>query len=260
MQTEQRFLDDRGRLQQWPSKQSDKLLALAYLAAKFDFDTIYTEAEVNELLKRWHTFNDWPLLRRELYERGFLERDNDGSNYHLKRVETSLPGLYLTSPNLKTDPAISVKWLDGAAGRETLRLMGNTEADNKPTTLPAEERRVRGFITSTDQKTWSLRYHGKTVGALWLSLKPATYLGAPSIHIMIGDPAARAKGIGPAAVLAVIKLLRQGGEYRELYSRHLVENTASAKLLAKVGFVKDGAEYQDTDGLMFQNVKRHLKP
>jgi len=91
MQNEQRFLDNEGRLQQWPSKQPDKQLALAYLAAKFDFDAAYTEAEVNELLKQWHTFNDWPLLRRELYERGFLERNTNGSNYHIKHIQTSLP-------------------------------------------------------------------------------------------------------------------------------------------------------------------------
>ncbi len=259
MQNEQRFLDGEGRLQQWPSKQSDKQLALAYLAAKFDFDTTYTEAEVNELLKQWHTFNDWPLLRRELYERGFVGRNTDGSNYHIKRIRTSLPDLFLSIPNIESDPAVSVKWLDGETGRQTLRLMGNTEANNQPSTLKAERQRVREFITSSDQRTWSLRYQGKTVGAIWVDLKPTKYLKAPAIHIMIGDPNVRGQGIGQATIQAVIELLEQEGEYRQLHSRHLTENAGSARLLAKVGFTNDGDEYQDVDGLAFQNVRRLLR-
>jgi len=260
MLTEQRFLDDHGRLQQWPSKQPDKMLALAYLAAKFDFDQAYTETEVNELLKQWHTFSDWPLLRRELFERGFLDRNTDGSNYHVSRLQTSLPDLYLVKPNIETDPAISVGWLEGAVGRETLLLMGNTEANSTPSTLGDEQRRVREFITSIDRRTWSMRYQGKTVGAIWVDLKPNEYLHAPAIHIMIGDPNVRGKGIGQATMLRVIERLEQEGEHHQLHSRYVAENAGSAKLLAKVGFVNDGDKYEDIDGLRFQNVKRQLNP
>ncbi|MBI2049255.1 MAG: DUF2087 domain-containing protein [Parcubacteria group bacterium] len=42
---------------------------------------IYTEKEVNELLERFHTFEDPALLRRELYEKGLLGRKHDGSEY-----------------------------------------------------------------------------------------------------------------------------------------------------------------------------------
>lgn len=253
-------MDGDGRVKQWPSKQPDKLLVLAYLAAQFDFDATYTEAEVNEQLKRWHAFSDWPLLRRELCDRGFLERSADGSTYHIVRIETSLPGLSLTIPNLEADPEVSLGWLAGEAGRETLRLMGSTEAGNRPSTLKDEQQRVRDFITSSEQRTWSLRYESKTVGAIWISLEPTEHLGAPSVHIMIGDPAARAKGIGSAAVQAVVDLLLEEGEYRVLHSRHLVENIGSAKLLAKAGFINDGGEYRDADGLAFQNMRRPLDP
>lgn len=256
MQTERRFLDGDGRVKQWPSKQPDKLLVLAYLAARFDFDATYTEAEVNELLKRWHTFSDWPLLRRELCDRGFLERSADGSKYHILRIKTSLPGLSLTIPNLEADPEISLGWLAGEAGRETLRLMGSTEANNRPSTLKDERQRVRDFITSTKQRTWSLRYGGKTIGAIWVNLKPTEYLGAPSLHLMIGNPAERGQGIGSAATQAVIELLMKEGRYEMLYSRHLVGNTGSTKLLAKTGFANDGGQYQGADGLPYQNVKR----
>lgn len=259
MQTEQKFLDDKGRLRQWPSKRTDKTLVLAYLLTKFDFDSVYSEYEVNELLKVWHTYNDWPLLRRELYEQGFLERNLDGSNYHVKRIQTSLPDLYLTVPNIKNDPSVSLEWLVGKHGKETLLLMGNTEVNSQPSTLKAEEQRIRDFVTSTSQRTWSLYYVSKLVGAIWVDLKSSEYLAHPAIHIMIGDPSMRGKGIGQAAMEAIIKLLEQEGEHQVVYSRYLVENIGSAKLLEKVGFIKDGIEYTDVDGLRFQNVKRSLR-
>lgn len=78
-----RFLDSAGRVNQWPAKHKDKILVLEYLATKFTPGTAYSESEVNELLKKWHTFGDWPLLRRELFDRGFLDRNPDGSDYRL---------------------------------------------------------------------------------------------------------------------------------------------------------------------------------
>jgi hypothetical protein len=75
------LLDDEGRLKQWPSKRSIQLMALDYLAAQITPGQVYTEREVNALLDRWHTFGDAALLRRELYERGLLNRERDGSAY-----------------------------------------------------------------------------------------------------------------------------------------------------------------------------------
>lgn len=76
-----RFLDLEGRLIVWPSKASDKALVCEWLAEKFEQDKSYTEAEVNDLLKKYHTFSDWPLLRRELFERNILSRNLNGSDY-----------------------------------------------------------------------------------------------------------------------------------------------------------------------------------
>ncbi|MFW5690904.1 MAG: DUF2087 domain-containing protein [Chloroflexota bacterium] len=36
---------------------------------------------VNDLLNRWHTFEDWAVLRRELVDRRMLCRARDGSVY-----------------------------------------------------------------------------------------------------------------------------------------------------------------------------------
>ena len=76
-----RFLDNNGRVKQWPSKRAMQLEVIAYLANKFPQNTIYSEAEVNEILKRLHTFGDWAILRRELCDLGYLDRDINGTEY-----------------------------------------------------------------------------------------------------------------------------------------------------------------------------------
>ena len=75
------YFDDEGRLISWPSKRTLQLLVLDYLATKFEVGLVYSEKEVNALLKSWHTFGDPALLRRELYERGLLNRHKDGAEY-----------------------------------------------------------------------------------------------------------------------------------------------------------------------------------
>lgn len=75
------YLDDQGRIKQWPSKMAMKIKVLTYLSTKFDDGVQYTESEVNELLKKWHTFNDYFILRRGLIDAGLLKRHVDGSRY-----------------------------------------------------------------------------------------------------------------------------------------------------------------------------------
>ena len=77
----QNHLDAEGRLTLWPSKRTLQLLALDYLATKLEPRCVYSEKEINALLNSWHTFGDPALLRRELYERGLLNRAKDGSEY-----------------------------------------------------------------------------------------------------------------------------------------------------------------------------------
>ncbi|MBL8118575.1 MAG: DUF2087 domain-containing protein [Anaerolineae bacterium] len=74
-------LDSEGRLQTWPSKRALQLVALQYLATRFEPGKIYTEREVNNLLNQWHTFTDPALLRRELFDSGLLNRQKDGAEY-----------------------------------------------------------------------------------------------------------------------------------------------------------------------------------
>jgi hypothetical protein len=78
-----KYLDSEGRVTRWPGQKyvADRERILAYLATKFDMEKEYTEREVNATLIQFHTFADWALLRRELYERGYMNRDKDGSRY-----------------------------------------------------------------------------------------------------------------------------------------------------------------------------------
>jgi hypothetical protein len=75
------FLDDRGRLYRWPARQKVQRMAAAYLADRFEPDREYSERDVNFLLMEWHTFGDWALLRRMLFDWRFLDRERDGTRY-----------------------------------------------------------------------------------------------------------------------------------------------------------------------------------
>lgn len=70
-----------GKIAVYPAKRSNKLLVLEYLASKFEMEKIYTEKEVNDLLWEWHTFQDPAMLRREMFDFGYLGRERDGSRY-----------------------------------------------------------------------------------------------------------------------------------------------------------------------------------
>ena len=65
----------------WPKKPSNKEVVINWLSTKFNFDQKYSEKDVNKILDQHHSFNDIPLLRRELISRKYLIRKEDGSQY-----------------------------------------------------------------------------------------------------------------------------------------------------------------------------------
>ena len=75
------LLDESGLVLRWPKKPSQKQIVLEHLSTKFNLNKNYTEKQVNIILEQNHSFNDTPLLRRELIGRGFLSRKDDGSRY-----------------------------------------------------------------------------------------------------------------------------------------------------------------------------------
>ena len=97
------FMDEQGRLKQWPTKQKTQRMAIANLAAHFEPGRIYNEAQVNELLNEWHTFEDWALLRRVMFDWRVLDRESDGSRYWLR--EDRRPGSGSELGSAGTSPA-----------------------------------------------------------------------------------------------------------------------------------------------------------
>lgn len=75
------FLDENGKVNNWPAKRNSKVEVVKYVSEKFDEDRFYSEKEVNEIIKQWHTFGDYFLVRREMIEHNVMARERDGSKY-----------------------------------------------------------------------------------------------------------------------------------------------------------------------------------
>ncbi len=176
----------------------------------------------------------------------------------MTELTTPSPDIFLVQPDVERDAPIAVRWLEGDIGRNTLRLMGNDDEHNKPSTLEEERERIQGFLDATDQLTWMIRLQNKIVGTVWVNLIAAESVPGPSVHIMIGDPDARGHGVGGNTIASVIAYMKQTGEYDMLYSRHLTENERAAALLQESGFTKLGEPYEDQSGLNWQNVSLEL--
>ena len=75
------FLDENLRLTAIPAKNKKKLSALYYLAGKIEPNRDYTEPEINDILDDWTCFHDPATLRRELFNKGLVDRTPDCSRY-----------------------------------------------------------------------------------------------------------------------------------------------------------------------------------
>ena len=79
--TQKTLINEFDEIIRWPKKQSDKTYIIQFLSSKFEFDKQYSEKDVNVIINRYHSFNDVPLLRRELISRRHLAGKDDGSKY-----------------------------------------------------------------------------------------------------------------------------------------------------------------------------------
>lgn len=75
------FLDEDGKIKQWPAASRTKIAVVGYLADKFEKNRVYNEKEVNKIIDEWHTFGDYFLLRRSLIDYKFLGRTRNGAEY-----------------------------------------------------------------------------------------------------------------------------------------------------------------------------------
>jgi hypothetical protein len=73
--------DEQGRLIRWPSRFAVQRLALWVLWTRFDAKRIYTEREVNAILRQANDFGDHVTLRRELISHRLMTRKSDCSEY-----------------------------------------------------------------------------------------------------------------------------------------------------------------------------------
>ena len=84
-----RCFDASGRLLRWPSKRADQLLALWVVWSYLPVDVQMSEPEVSSMLRDWHGYEDFALLRRELCDLDLLRRTPNGRVY--RRIEHDLP-------------------------------------------------------------------------------------------------------------------------------------------------------------------------
>jgi hypothetical protein len=77
------YLDATGRVMLWPSKKQGarRTAILEFFADSFEPGREYSEIEVNQVLNGPHTFEDPAYLRRELVDRGLIQRTRDGRKY-----------------------------------------------------------------------------------------------------------------------------------------------------------------------------------
>ena len=68
-------------LHAWPVKFSIQKLCFWFFACRFQYQQQYTEQEINEVISRFISFDDFALIRRELCNHKLLKRTDDGRHY-----------------------------------------------------------------------------------------------------------------------------------------------------------------------------------
>ena len=79
------IIDKNGIVIRWPKKKEEKLAVLNYLITKFEPGLEYKELQVNQILKQWHSFGDYALLRRELYDNFLMDRNPEKGVYWVQK-------------------------------------------------------------------------------------------------------------------------------------------------------------------------------
>jgi hypothetical protein len=82
-----RCFDDSGRLQRWPSKRSEQILALWIVWSFLPRGRQFPEIEINAMLGGWHDLGDYALLRRDLVDLGLLQRTPNGAIYRVTNAD-----------------------------------------------------------------------------------------------------------------------------------------------------------------------------
>jgi len=176
-------------------------------------------------------------------------------------MQSNRNDIQLLKPNIERDAPFAFSWFDRPEGWQTLLSMGNAENEITVSTIEGEKDTIKSFIkleNDNQQITRMIIADNKTIGAVWIELFENHNVKSPSIHIIIGDPEYRGKGIGISVMKAAIDYVRQSLNKKTIYSRHLVNNQAITNLTKTLGFENDGEPYVDDNGLNWQNIKLNL--
>lgn len=174
---------------------------------------------------------------------------------------TNDPTISLLPPDIDRDMPFALSWFQRPEGHATLLSMGNAEHEIEPSTIESETAILREFIELEEQQkqiTRMIIVDHMTIGVVWIELQENHSVQPPSIHIMIGNPDYRGKGIGKSVMQAAIDYIRNTLHLNTIYSRHLANNTAVANLNQSLGFEKVGSPYTDSNGLVWQSIKMNL--
>ena len=82
MKRKSSHFNEDGFLKSYPAREKKKIIVLEEIVKNFNKDRKYSEKEVNRILKR--IYEDYASIRRALIEYGYLERNNDCSEYWIK--------------------------------------------------------------------------------------------------------------------------------------------------------------------------------
>jgi RimJ/RimL family protein N-acetyltransferase len=151
---------------------------------------------------------------------------------------------------------ISFKWVSGSKGRQLLAKMGNNLPSNWEASLKEEQQRINDFLIKEDEINWTITFHDKVIGAVWLDLREG-HLAGP--HIMIAEESVHGKGIATKVLKAVCgwAFTTKTGElkrfnYNKLITRCRVDNPPIIRVLQRLGFKPVDVTY-DEDGFTWQN-------
>jgi len=168
--------------------------------------------------------------------------------------------IQFVEPNIDRDAPFAFAWFDRPEGKQTLLSMGNAENEITSPTLEGEIETLKSFISMEaegTQTTRMIRIDNKTVGAVWVEWSENHDVQPPSIHVLVGDPAYRGKGVGTAALKKAIEMVYEQKPSTNIYSRHLASNAPIANLMKGLGFIQDGGLYTDANGLQWQNIVKN---
>lgn len=70
-------------IKEFPAKEKRKIIILQQIMTNFEYQHVYTEKQVNEIIKKY--YEDYSTVRRYLIQYGFLDRDSAQGTYWVKR-------------------------------------------------------------------------------------------------------------------------------------------------------------------------------